>query len=101
MVRHEGLPVRGKGVTELPASVRSVAETALSVGDARLFWQGLGFQVHLEMVRTGCSWSLCWASHSLQVSSAFVPTIRLCIVQARARWVSCAEYLFQLFPSPP
>eukprot|EP00884_Botryococcus_braunii_P003476 jgi/Botrbrau1/13129/Bobra.0187s0084.1 len=67
LVRHEGLPVRGKGLAELPASVRSVVEVGFSGGDVRLFWGGLGFFLNHELVKKGFSWSVPWGSHTLQV----------------------------------
>ncbi len=53
LVRHEGLPLRGRGAADLPATVRSVTVAECSGQDLQAFWEGFGFKVVHELVQQG------------------------------------------------
>ena len=52
-MRHEGAPQRGKGIADLPATVRSVRISAASGRQVLSFWRSLGFQPTFELLREG------------------------------------------------
>lgn len=52
-VRHEGMPLRGKGLADLPATVRAVNESSCVGADVLGFWTALGFQQRFSMIKQG------------------------------------------------
>lgn len=63
-MRHEGLPLRGKGAADLPATVRAVTLAQCSGKDVLAFWQAMGFQLGHEMLQEGHLYVL---SHVIQL----------------------------------
>ncbi|KAK9837449.1 hypothetical protein WJX81_003604 [Elliptochloris bilobata] len=57
-VRHEGAALRGKGVAELPASVRAVAEASCAGHAPLAFWGALGFVERFGFAREGRRYEL-------------------------------------------
>jgi hypothetical protein len=58
-VRHEGLPSRGKGISELPATLRAVTDSACEGCDVLGFWRALGFVHAYSLIREGARYR-CW-----------------------------------------
>ena len=52
-VRHEGLAARGKGISDLPATLRVVNESACEGCDVLGFWRALGFEHAYSMIKEG------------------------------------------------
>lgn len=73
VVRHEGLPFRGKGMAEAPATVRAVAQSACAGADVPGFWAALGFARSYSLIKTGHCFGACWVEEQrLRVSVARV-----------------------------
>lgn len=53
IVRHEGLPLRGKGAADLPAAVRAVNTAECSGEDVLAFWQAMGYRLDHELMQEG------------------------------------------------
>ena len=66
LVQHEGLPLRGRGVAELPAAVRTVTVAHCDGADVLAFWQAMGFWLDHEMIQEGHRFAL-ETTHQLQV----------------------------------
>lgn len=67
MVCHEGIPVRGKGFTDLPALVRSRTAATCAGAGSILFWTSLGFAVKYELVQEGQEFLICYGDHEITV----------------------------------
>lgn len=52
-VRHQGMPLRGKGLADLPATVRVVTDSSCVGADVLGFWTALGFQRRYSMIKQG------------------------------------------------
>jgi hypothetical protein len=84
VVRHEGLALRGKGVADAPATIRTVTEAGCS-GEAVLqFWASLGFGVDYELIRIGRGFLVLHKQHEMQVCARCQC---MCVAQVHGRMV--------------
>ena len=60
-VRHEGLAARGKGISDLPATLRVVNESACEGCDVLGFWRALGFEHAYSMIKEGSLYRFCFS----------------------------------------
>lgn len=67
-LRHEGAPQRGKGIADLPATVRSVRISAASGRQVLPFWRSLGFRPAFELLKEGQRFLILHAGVEMQAS---------------------------------
>jgi hypothetical protein len=74
LVRHEGLPLRGKGAADLPAAVRAITVVQCSGQNVLAFWESLGFRLDYEMVQEGHCYVL---NHAVRLEVLVAKVFRL------------------------
>lgn len=67
VVRQEGLAMRGRGVGELAAGVRSVTNVHCKGNDIPRFWLGMGFVISHEALHKGHFFTLCLSAVQIHV----------------------------------
>ena len=98
-VRHEGAPQRGKGMTELPIAVRTVAVSHCAGERVLNFWQALGFRMDFELLRDGHSYTVLHAGVEIQASRRcgnHMTTQRFSVCESRSiqhSYASCVRVL--------
>ena len=72
-VRQEGAPQRGKGIADLPCTVRSVTVSACIGRQVPQFWSSLGFQPDFELLRVGARYLVMHGGIEMQACSPLRP----------------------------
>ena len=67
MAFHVGLPLKGRGHTDLPATVRSVTRAACAGADVPAFWRALGFLPRYQLAKLGQAFAVPLAGHDIHV----------------------------------
>lgn len=77
-VRQEGLPMRGRGVSDLAATVRSVTLVYCNGSDVPKFWHGMGFSTSHEVLQDGHVFTLCLNGMRIKVLLAKLSRLQVC-----------------------
>lgn len=78
-MRHEGLPLRGKGAADLPAAMRAVTTVQCSGQNVLAFWESLGFSMDHEMVQEGHCYVL---NHAVQLQVCVSMCVTLVVMSS-------------------
>ena len=100
---HVGLPLKGRGHTDLPATVRSVTRAACAGADVPAAWRALGFLPRYQLAKLGQAFAVPLAGHDIHVSGARGegPGGQRCAAFFRTLLLTAAWVGAKINPRPP